>query len=207
MPKTVDRTGQEGPSAGAPPGTSPHDRAATALRRVGFGVIAACSVVFGIFVVGETLSDPGGLRGIGLIAAWGVPIALLVLLAWRRPRHALPALVALTFAVVALSVWAAADAHTWRDFENHHGPVRAVATFGLGAAVGVLGLKRTRAAGLMLLVLGSVPLVLAVAVHAGFVSLAAAALPVVLAGLLYTWSASVERTSSTRARAPSRPDE
>jgi hypothetical protein len=87
-------------------------------------------------------------------------------------------------------VWFAVDPAGWRSFEDRHGPVRAIATFVLAAAVAVLGLRRTAAAGWMLLVLGVVPVAVSSLGHHGQVSLAVMSAPV-LTGALYLWSAAI----------------
>jgi hypothetical protein len=136
-------------------------RQATILRRLGFGLIAVETGFFGLFVVAETVADPGGGRAVGLIAAWLVPLVVLVLLAWRRPDWATWVLGVVTAVLVAGAVWFAVDPQGWRSVEMHVGPVRAIAAFVVAAALGVLGLRRTTAAGVLLLVAGAVPLLMA----------------------------------------------
>ena len=58
------------------------------LKRAGFGVMAFITAFFGLFVVGETFSDPGGWKALGLVAAWAVPLAALAAVAWWRPDWA-----------------------------------------------------------------------------------------------------------------------
>ena len=45
------------------------------LRQAGFGMTALTTAFFGLFVVGETFTDPGGWEALGLVAAWAVPSA------------------------------------------------------------------------------------------------------------------------------------
>lgn len=164
-------------------------RRATILRRLGFGLIAFETAFFGSFVVAETLADPGGRRAIGLIAAWLVPLAVLCALAWRRPDVATWVLGALTVVVVAGSIWFAVDPQGWRTLENDVGPVRAIAPFVIVAALGVLGLARTRTAGVLLLVAGGVPVLLGSVGRGGLSSLAVVGVPAVVAGALYVAAA------------------
>lgn len=165
------------------------------LLRAGFGLLALFSGLFVLFVIGETLDDPGGLPAIGLIALWLVPLLGLVWLARWRPDLAVPALTGLTAALLVVTTWATVTADSWRSFEDDHGPVRTVATFALVAAVGVLGLRQTGTAGVLLLVLGIGPLLIAGTSHLARGSLTAVSSPAVLAGLLFLASAALSRRS------------
>lgn len=164
-------------------------RRATILRRLGFGLMTLETTFFGLFVVGDTVADPGGWQAVGLIAAWLVPLAALCALAWRRPGAATWVLGVLTAAVVAGSIWFAVDPQGWRSLENDIGPVRAVAAFVVVAALGVLGLARTMTAGVLLLVAGGVPVLLGSIDRGGLSSLAVVGVPAVLVGALYVASA------------------
>ena len=163
------------------------------LRRAGAAVVAVLVGFFLLFVIGETAADPGGWAAVGLIALWLVPLLGLVWLCRWRPDLAAPLLAGLTGVLRAFMVWTTATADSWRAFEDDHGPVRTIATFVLVAAVGVLGLRRTRTAGVLLLVLGLGPQLIAGASDLARGSLAAVSSPAVIAGLLYLASAAVER--------------
>jgi hypothetical protein len=162
------------------------------LKRTGFSVMAFTSAFFGLFVIDETLTDPGGWKGLGLVAAWAIPLAALAAVAWCRPGWAARLFPVLIAAVIGFSGWFAADPEGWRAFEDRHGPVRAIISFVLAAAVALLGLKRTALAGAMLLVLGVVPMVVSsLGSQFGFASLAVVSSAPVIAGVLYLWSAAV----------------
>jgi hypothetical protein len=161
-------------------------------RRAGFTVMALASLFFGLFVAGETFADPGGWVAAGLVAAWAVPLAGLAALAWFRPGLAVRVFAVLTAALIGVSIWFAVNPHGWRSFENGHGPIRTVITFALAAAIAVLGLKRTAAAGALLLVAGIVPAAVSgLGGLPGFTSLAAASSAPVITGVLYLLSARV----------------
>ncbi|MGZ6827509.1 MAG: hypothetical protein ACXVGH_12005 [Mycobacteriales bacterium] len=156
------------------------------LRRTGF-VLALVTFVLGALLVGgEALTDPGGWAGLGVTAAWAVPLLAVGVLVRTRPQLAVTVLAAGVAATVLLGLWYAVAPDGWRGLENDLGPARAIAVFALGAALGLLALRRTRAAGVLLLVLGVVPALLAEAGSRRATSsmLAAAATPV-LVGLLY----------------------
>lgn len=168
------------------------------LRHAGFGVTALFGSLFGLFLVGETLSDPGGWIGVGLVALWAVPLTLVCVLAWLRPDAAGLLFAPLVAGVIALSAWFAVDSSGWRSFENHHGPVRAVTVFALAVALALWGLRRNTQmrAGAMLLVVGIVPIVLSSVAHDGMASLAAACSAPVITGVLYVAAGLLDRRPS-----------
>ncbi len=119
-----------------------------------------------------------------------VPLAGLAALSWLRPGWAVYVLAALTAAVTGVSIWFALNPQAWRSFEDRHGPVRAVITFVLVAAIAVLGLKRTVAAGILLLAAGVIPVaVSSLGSFLGFASLSIVSAAPVITGILYLISA------------------
>lgn len=167
----------------------PAHRAAL-LRRAGFWLMALSAFFFGAFIIGDTFADPGGWAAVGLVAAWAVPLAGLAALSWFRPGWATYALSAVSAAVIGVSIWFAVDPQGWRSFENNHGPVGAVVTFALAVAIAVLGLKRTAAAGALLLAVGVIPAVVSsLGGGMGFASLSVVSAGPVIAGVLYLASA------------------
>jgi hypothetical protein len=183
---------------------------ARVLKRTGLAVMAFITAFFGLFVVGETLTDPGGWRGLGLVAAWVVPPAALAAVAWYRPDWAARLFAVLVAAMIGVAIWFAVNPDGWRAFEDRHGPIRAISSFVLAAAVAVLGVKRTAVAGVLLLVLGVVPVVVSsLGSSLGLVSLAMVNFASVIAGILYLWSAALVNRATpprgTRARPHDRP--
>ena len=160
--------------------------AARFLKWAGFTVMALSTLIAGIFIVGETFSDPGGWKAAGLVAAWAVPLAVLAALAWYRPGWAGPVFAVLTAVVIGVSIWFAVS-------PRGKGPTDAILTFALAAAIAVLGLKRTGVAGVLLLITGIVPFAVSSLVrgHGGFGSLAAVSFAPIVAGTLYLLSASI----------------
>jgi MFS family permease len=124
------------------------------LQIVALSLMGAIGLFMGMFIIGETLTDPGGWRGIGLVALWLVPLVVVAAFAWLRPRWAQWLLGTLTAVVVGLLVWSAVAPQTWRDFENNNGPILAIAVFALAIPLTVLGWHRPLPAGSMLLLLG-----------------------------------------------------
>lgn len=156
------------------------------LRLTAFGFIALVAVVFGAFIVAETIDDPGGLAAAGLIASWLVPLIGLAVLAWSRPDVAVRVFVVLTVLVLVMTAWAAVQSDAWRSFEDRNGPVRTVAVFLMTAAVAVLGLRRPRQAGWLLVTLGVLPLVVSsLGGRLALGSLAAAVTPALIVGVGY----------------------
>ena len=136
------------------------ERRAQGLRRSGFGWLATFGGLGGLFVAGETFADPGGWAAVGLVLAWVVPLALLSVLAWRRPALAQPVLLALVVVVVAYCAWSVLGPQAYRDFRNQRGPIDAIAVLVVSVALGVLGVRRARPAGLMLLATSLLPMAL-----------------------------------------------
>lgn len=162
---------------------------AVVLRQVGFGIVVVWTLLGGAFIAGDTVGDPGGLRALGWIAAWLVPLAVLAVLAKAAPDLTVRVLAVGVGGMAALALWYAAAPDAWRDFEDDKGPVRAIAMFVLASALGVLGLWRTRAAGVLMLVLGLVPPFLAqLGTSRGMPSMVAAATMPVVVGALYVVS-------------------
>ncbi|HUL86053.1 MAG TPA: hypothetical protein VLX89_11150 [Actinomycetota bacterium] len=186
------------------------DRASRArfLRRAGFMLMALITFLFGAFIVGETFTDPGGWEAAALVALWAAPLIAGVLVAWYRPDLAVRIFSVLIAVVIGVSVWFAIDPQGWRSFEDHHGPIRAIVVFAMSAAIAALGLKRTRIAGWMLLVLGIIPiLVSSIGGSLGFASLVVVSSPPVIAGALYVLSASMADHSAPPGHVEPGPDE
>ena len=163
---------------------------AVVLRRAGFGLMALSALFFGAFLIGDTFADPGGWKAAGLVAAWAVPLAGLAALSWLRPGWALYVLAVLTAAVIGASIWFALNPEGWRSFEDQHGPVRAVIIFVLVAVIALFGLKRTAAAGVLLVAAGIIPVaVSSLGSFLGFASLSIVSAAPVITGVLYLVSA------------------
>jgi hypothetical protein len=159
---------------------------ARVLRRSAFGLMAVFAVLFGAFVVGETMSDPGGWVGAGLVALWLVPLGVAAVVAWRWPAIATLVLAGVVAAALAMSVWYALEPDEWNAFEDRTGPVRTIAVFAASACVAVLGLKRPAAAGWMLVVLGAAPIAIStLGSGLGLPALAIASSPTFASGVLY----------------------
>ena len=180
-------------------------RRARFLQLTGFWLVAGVTGFFGLFVVGETASDPGGWTAVWLIAACVVPLAVCCLLAWRRPDAGTWLLAVLTAALLAVDVWVAISPGALRDFEDRTGPVQAVAIFAVAAAVAVLGLRRTRVAGIMLVLLGAGAWVSGIGGVGGGAALAIVGGPLLLGGVLYLVSAAVAERSRPVGPPPDRP--
>jgi hypothetical protein len=154
------------------------------------------------------MADPGGWEAAALIASWAVPLAVLDTFTWYRPAWAVRVFAFLIAAAIGLSVWFAVDPSGWRAFENRNGPVRDIVVFALSAAIAVLGLKRTAAAGIMLVVVGVVPVtVSSLAGNAGLPSLLLVSSPPVIAGILFLLSAAMTARSAPPETGETGPEE
>jgi hypothetical protein len=181
-------------------GTRGQEPAAAArfLRWAGFGLVAAVAGFFALFVVGDTLTDPGGWRGVALVAAWLLPLAACCAIAWWRPDAGVLLLAVLTAVVLAWDVWVAIAPTAWRRFEDENGPVHAIAVLAVTAAVALLGLNRTRAAGVLLVLIGAGDLLALIQPAGGATVLAFLTAVPLISGVFYLISA----TMAARAAAP-----
>jgi lysylphosphatidylglycerol synthetase-like protein (DUF2156 family) len=138
--------------------------AAKILRNLGFGAMTFFGVLGGLFVGGEAFDDPGGWAAAGLVLLWVAPTAGLCLLALRRPEQAVPVFLGVTAAVLTFTLVDGLFGVVPRDA---WGPVTAIAVFALGVGLGFLGVRRTRLAGVLLVVAGLTQLVAVVADRGG----------------------------------------
>lgn len=124
--------------------------AAKLFTYVGAWGLVGFTVLLGLFAAGYAPDDPGGWRGVGMVAAYTVPTALLAGAAWRWPERATVAVVPVVL-LVALA-WLALpllphDVHEWL---GQVGPLPAVATAAVATTLAVLGLHRPGLAGALL---------------------------------------------------------
>lgn len=75
-----------------------------AMTRLGFGILAAFSLLAGLFTAGEAFGEPGGAAAVLMVLSWSVPALLLVLLALFAPRWAAWVLAGLTAVMVVVSI-------------------------------------------------------------------------------------------------------
>lgn len=122
-------------------------RTAKILTWTAFGLTMALAAAGILFIAGETLADPGGWTAAGMIAAWLLPMIGLVALVLWRPTVAGWVLAGLVVVVAALNLadWVLGPAF------RQVGPIPAISLFGVGIPLGVLGLRRARLAGVLLL--------------------------------------------------------
>lgn len=164
------------------------------LQRAGLLLTGVFTFLGAAWIVGEAFTDPGGWQAVGLVALWLVPLAVLLAISWYRVALATVLLGALTAGMVGVSVWFAADPEAWRAFENNNGPVRAIGSFVLAAPIALLGWRRPLPAGVLLVVLGVVPVALStVGTFRGIGSLAVVSFPPALTGILYLLAGVIAR--------------
>lgn len=121
------------------------------LKQMAATLAAVPSGLLVFFLVGETMTDPGGVTGLLLIIAWALPAVVLVavILTWPGPATYLVGL--LTVGVVMIDLWYAVDADRWRAFEDGHGPVVAVVNFVVVALTMILAWRRPGIGGAFML--------------------------------------------------------
>jgi hypothetical protein len=139
--------------------TGRQTRFASFLQWSAFGLLAAFGLLGSLFVIGETMTDPGGLQAVLLVAAWLVPmvVACVVCLLWPRIGSWVAGV---TLGLIAgLWAWYAIASEAWDTFMDERGPVIGIATFALGLPLAFLGLHEPRRAGWMLLLAGMIPII------------------------------------------------
>jgi len=122
-------------------------RIAKVLRRTAFTFMMAFGLLGTLFVAGYALDDPGGLTGIGMTAAWVLPMATLGALALVRPDTGAPVL---TFATVMVLGFTLVDGIVGVVPRDDVGPVAAITVFALAVALAALGLHRAKLAGVLM---------------------------------------------------------
>lgn len=128
------------------------------LRSVALALAVTFSVFAGLFIIGETVDDPGGAAAAALIAAWLVPMGVLGVLAWRWPSLAVWVLTIVVVAIGFATILHAIDPAAWRTFEDQRGPVRAVAVFVVTLPMALGAWRRPLVFGALLLVVGMLPI-------------------------------------------------
>lgn len=148
------------------------------------------------------MDQPGGMAALVMILSWGGPMVVLAALAWFWPAGTTPLLVALAVGFVAVCVWFAFDPALARSVQQSNGPVLAVGVVALAFPAAVLGLKRIRPAGWLLLVLGTLPLLITLVGRSGpAASLAAASTVPLVTGVAYLVAARLARRGPTHGNA------
>jgi hypothetical protein len=173
------------------------------IRKIALYMMLGFAVLGGLFISGESMSDPGGLRGILFTGAWVIPMIIMSWLGWRRPRIAFPILIMWTFGVMGLLFWQAIAPDWWHTIINSDGPIITIAIFALATPWTIYGYKRrTRFVAFLLM---AMPLLSAIAAsntndnapifHGG--SAMAVGLPVFAAGALYLVASFVDKQDDT----------
>ena len=164
-----------------------------ALQQTAGWVMLGFTGFVGLFIVGESVGDPGGWVGIGGSAAWVMLLAGLGLWALYRPSGALVALSVLACAPLAYGVWSLLDYEAASNWEDTHGPLSLVLSLTVCAPAAVAGLFRPRPAGYLILVASVVPILLAaIGAASEFsrpLSIGLVILPIVVSGVLFVLAA------------------
>ena len=149
------------------------------------------SLLAGLFAAGYAMDDPGGLAGFGLVLLIFGPMVLGSLLAWRLPGIAFPILLVVTVLAAGFGVWNLIDPLSLVDIENRYGPISAIGSFITMVPLALVWRYRAWPAVLMLVVIAAAGLLpeFRGPFHLG--SSAAAALPMLLEGVLLAVAAAL----------------
>lgn len=171
------------------------------IRKIALYMMLGFAVLGGLFIAGESMSNPGGLRGIVFTAAWLFPMVVGSWLAWRRPRIAFPLLLVWALGILGLLLWQAIAPDWWHTILNSDGPIISVAIFAVATPLAILGYtRRTRFVGLILV---GMPILANLAAantgdnsHAPIIrggSTMASTLPAFIAGVLYLFASFADK--------------
>ncbi|CAN5204132.1 hypothetical protein BH11ACT1_BH11ACT1_24970 [soil metagenome] len=174
---------------------------APVMARVAFVLAMFFGVVATVWVVAELVADPGGVAGISIGAAIVVAELVLSLVAVRLPRVAPTVMGVAVALLLVLAVVEAVVDLVPRDT----GPVVAIGALVVGVPSAFLGLRSARLGGWLLVGAGLAPVVEIVGrilqggvgggLHLGGSS-GAAAMPLILLGLLFLVAAATGRRGS-----------
>lgn len=149
----------------------------------------------------------GGWVAVGGTAAWLVPLVGLALLAWHRPDWAAAALGVLLLGLLVVYGWSVITPESWTTFEDTNGPIGALIAFALAAPMAVLGCKRARVAGVMLIALPVLPtLLVLISVARGLGAegwpIAVVTAPAAIVGVLHLVASFLQPPRPPRSAAP-----
>lgn len=162
------------------------------LKQLGVALAAIPSAIFVFFIVGETMTDPGGLRGMALVLLWSMPVTVVATVCWTWPRRATLMIGLLVVGVMLMDSWFAIDVERWKSYEDSRGPVSAVATFVVVAVTVFLAWRRPASGGAFMLAVPMLTLVLATFVHELRPHAISAAVVGLVPGALFVASALLE---------------
>lgn len=163
-------------------------------KKFAFLLFAAFTIFIGLFLVGETLADPGGLKGFGMVAAWLVPASIAAWISWKQLPYALQMNYVLVGLVAAASSTLMLNPEGISQFMDRNGPILLVITFAVSIPLGLWAWHNPRTGGWMLVIAAFLPRIFA-AIGSGngqdamSISLSFTSAPIAIAGALFVYSA------------------
>lgn len=124
--------------------------AARVIKYVAFGGAAFVAAVGSLFVAGYAFDDPGGWAAVGLVASYVVPILAFAIVAWRWPSVSVWVMTGALVLLAGAWLWYVVDTEAWRKLMDDAGPILGVTMLVLVLPLGLLGLRRPLAAGLIM---------------------------------------------------------
>ena len=179
------------------------------LTIIALTIMGLFAALASMFILGEVFTDPGGGTAVVLSAIWVLPVVVVSGVVLLRPEAGGWLLMGLTGAAIGVVLWAALDPDLWRTIQEDTGPVLAIALFALSIPIAVAGWRRPLFAGILLVILGVVPLVsLSLMVRTGTVGeggvppqagMSALTSPLLLVGGLLVIAGLIERSRGQEA--------
>lgn len=125
-------------------------RAARFTRRLAFSLAVVLALLGSLFVAGYAVEDPGGWQSVGIVASYLLPMLALAAAARLWPSVAGWVMAGALALLAGSWTWYVVDTEAWTELMDDVGPILGVAMLVVLLPLGVLGLRRPLAAGLML---------------------------------------------------------
>lgn len=171
-----------------------HERRAIFVKKFAFGLFSVFVIFATLFIAGETMTDPGGVKGFLMVSAWLVPSAIASVVTWKQLRIAEP----LVYIMIGLLVVASSSLIINNDgameFMDRNGPILTIISFAISTPIGLWAWHNPRKGGWALVISSFVPRIFA-AVGAGdagesvSITLSVVTAPMAVAGALFVYSA------------------
>lgn len=125
-------------------------RAGRMTGRLAFGIAVVLAAFGSLFVAGYAFEDPDKWAAVGQVASYLVPMLVLAVVVRLWPSLSVRVMAAALALLAGSWLWYVIDVEAWTSLMDHVGPILGVAMLVLILPLGMLGLRRPLAAGLML---------------------------------------------------------
>ena len=163
-------------------------------KKFAFILFSVFAIFGSLFLGGETIADPGGIKGVALVTAWLIPAAIAGYISWKQlaiaqfMNYALVGLVAIASSTLMF------DPEGISKFMDRNGPILLVISFATSIPLGLWAWHNPRIGGWLLVFSSFIPRIFA-AIGSGngrdamSISLSVTTAPIAVAGALFVYSA------------------